>query len=75
MITDHPYEVGKHEEELFYRAQNFLAPLVINRSPGEKLALIVCSDNQKAELRLNETGYKWIKNFGAGKGIAMQVRS
>lgn len=70
MITDHPYEVGKHEEELFYRAQNFLAPIVINRIPEERLALVICTDPETAERRLTETGYTWVKNFNNGKGIA-----
>lgn len=73
MITDHPYEVGKYEEELFYRAQNFLAPLVINRTPEEKLAIVVCTSPETAETRLAETGYSWVKNFNNGKGIASRT--
>lgn len=70
-ITDVPFEESNESIHRFYwEASNFLCPLILRSDPGEKRAIVFCSDRSTAEKRLAETGYRWIAVVDNGKGLA-----
>lgn len=69
-IKDTPHQPSDPKTEWLYLAQRQLIPLLLNKNPGEKAAIIFCSNENIAELRMRDTGYHWVKNLGGGKGIA-----
>ena len=74
-LMDYPYDDHDEKAELrefFWKAQNYLVPIVLNRNPGETRAIIFCSNDAIAEKRLQEAGYDWLTKIGDGKGIAVR---
>lgn len=69
-ITDRPFEEDIQSMGIHHDAENFFAPLVINKVPEEPLAIVSCSDAATAAWRLEETGYAWIHPIDASKGLA-----
>ena len=69
-IKDAPHQPSDLKTEWLYQAQGQLLPLILDKNPGQKTAIIFCSNENIATLRMQETGYHLVKNFGSGKGIA-----
>ena len=69
-IKDTPHQPSDLKTEWLYLAQAQLLPLILDKNPGQKTAIIFCSNENIATLRMQETGYHLVKSFGSGKGIA-----
>ncbi len=72
-LTDHPFGVDKEEQKLYWSVSNFLCPMILNPQPVENIAIIYCSTAEIAEKKLRATGYKWMKAFPDGKGVAVKA--
>ena len=73
-LMDHPFGANQDEEKFTYDAQNYLAPLILNPDPVEKIGILYCPGRTEAAKRLLETQYEWRVPLGDGKGI-IQKRS
>ena len=74
-IMDVPYnDNDEHADyrEFFWKAQNFVIPIILNRFPAETRAIVFCANDDIADRRLEETGYMWLHHVGNGKGIAVK---
>ena len=69
-ITDRPYAPRDPSIEKLQIAQGWVAPRILNPAPGEKTAIVFCSNSALAEMRLRVTRYRIVKDLGDGKGIA-----
>lgn len=71
-IMDYPFSpYGKTIQQL-YTAQAYLVPTILSYEPGQRAAIIFCSNREIAERRMEETGYRLLLPLGDGKGIAIQ---
>jgi len=59
--------------ESLYAAQAYLAPLLINPKPDEKIAIVYCSNQTIAEERMKQEGYQPI-SMNNGKGLAIKTK-
>ncbi len=76
-IMDVPYvNEDDHADyrEFFWKAQNYVIPIVLNRNPGETEAIVFCQNDSIANQRLEETGYEWLHKIADGKGIAIKKK-
>ena len=69
-ITDQPFDEDIKAMGIHHDVENFFAPLVINKKPEEPLAIVICTDAAAAVRRLEETGYAWLHQIDASKGLA-----
>lgn len=60
-------------EMLFYDAQNFLCPVLLNLEPFEEKLLVFCSREEIALRKMNETGHKPYRIFAGGKSLARKT--
>lgn len=72
-IMDYRFSNYGRTVEQIYTAQSYFAPLVINTSAEEKLAVVYCSSDAVAEKRLAQEGYRWVRQLGSGKGLAEKI--
>lgn len=71
-LTDHAAGVNIQEERMFNDARLYLAPIMVNPEPAERIAIVYCSRQETADRRLQETGYHWTGIFAPGKGLAVK---
>lgn len=72
-IGDEDYRTGGPIEQLYYTAQNHLAPRFLNPEPIEEIALVLCSQDEISAERLKGLGYEWLYKAGHGKGLAKKL--
>jgi len=73
LITDEPFGKEPKWTRFLHDAENFLCPVVINKKPEEKIAVVFCSTPEIAEKRLKETGYAWQTRVSAASGTAVKI--
>ncbi|MDP3921259.1 MAG: hypothetical protein Q8R76_10700 [Candidatus Omnitrophota bacterium] len=71
-IMDVPYEPYLNNIDEMYKAQVYLAPMIINPHPGEQVAIVYCASGGNATKRVREEHYTLISVVGNGKGIALR---
>ncbi|MCB9799517.1 MAG: hypothetical protein H6757_02020 [Candidatus Omnitrophica bacterium] len=71
IVTD-DLENSAKQRELWYGAQNFLAPLLITKEEDEALMIVYCSNDAIAEEKMKNAGYRWFKHLADGKGVAIK---
>lgn len=71
-IMDLPFNGYGNITKQIYTAQSRLAPVLLNPAPGEKNALVYCSNTAVAMQRLEESGYTLVRPLADGKGLAVK---
>ncbi|MBI3306203.1 MAG: hypothetical protein HYZ84_00145 [Candidatus Omnitrophica bacterium] len=71
-LTDHPFGKNLDEEKIFNDARLYLAPIILNPEPMERVAIVYCSSQEIADQRLAENGYQWAAVMTPGKGVAVK---
>ncbi len=69
-FMDFLYNPYDPTSEKLYMAQSYLAPLVLNVLPDEKVAIVACSQGLIADEWMRSTGYRLKVPLGNGEGIA-----
>lgn len=72
-LLDFPFNPYVPNIDRLYSAQSYLAPRVLSHDPGERAAIVFCSNEEIAQKRLAQEGYQMLVNLGDGKGVAMKV--
>jgi hypothetical protein len=76
LVAETPNEFASGNEwgKFYYDAQNYLAPLVLNRRPEEKLGILYCPNQEIANARLKQTNLYWVLTISDGKGIVASTQ-
>ncbi len=73
-ILDFPFNPYVPNIDKLYSAQSYLVPRIISHQTKERAAIVFCSNNEIAQKRLEESGYRMLAPLGDGKGVAVQVQ-
>lgn len=73
-LTYPPINVDQALETLYYDAQNYLAPLILNPAPVETLAIIWTSNDSQMQKLASQNGYQITSVLSQGKALAVKIR-
>lgn len=72
-LTDHPFGKVMDEEKIFYDAQNFLVPRLLDTEGRSEAAVIFCSTPEIAAARMRQHHYAWVIQSGERQGVAKKI--
>jgi len=71
-IMDVDFNLYGTDISQIYTAQSNLAPLIINPEPIEEIAIVNCSNDSAAIMRMSMLGYEPIAHVGKGHFVAQK---
>jgi hypothetical protein len=73
-VMDGPLRGDKLVSEKEHGFQNYLCPLILDTEARENAGMIYCSNDEIAEKRIAELGFRWLEKLGDGKGIIVRSK-